>query len=227
MSSKEHREKLLNSEKKHGIGSRVKVKKRGVSNATKITTASKAEQKHHRTVMREAIKVDYEAGLLTRGQIVDKYGIWRSTLNGYVNAGDWEYARKREAALANVHTRMINKYSDLRATISDQHLDELNGLKEKVLQSDSKTEVDLWAAKAETVMKIIKSERIALAMPNEYKYIEQKNENVFRVEDALKELAVISPSSRVEDVIEGELVKDELTTPITKTNESPASQDAG
>jgi len=190
-----------------GIGSKVKVRKQGNKNSTKVSTGSRAEQAHHRAVMKAAIKVDYESGLLTRGQIVDKYGIWRSTLQKYVGEGDWEYASKREAALVDVHTKMIKKYSDYRATISDQHLDELNRLKEMVLLSNDKGEVDLLTAKAKTVMDIIKSERIALAMPNEYKYIEQKNENVFRVEDALKELDH-QMNPQIEDVIEGEFTKE-------------------
>ena len=190
------------------IGSRVKVKKQGNKNSTKVTTGSRAEQAHHRAVMKAAMKVDFESGLLTRGQIVEKYGIWRSTLQKYVGEGDWEYASKREDALTDVHTRMIRKYADSRATISDQHLDELNRLKELVLLSNERAEVDLLAAKAKTVMDIIRSERIALAMPNEYKYIEQRNENVFRVEDALKELD-IQMNPQIEDVIEGELVKEE------------------
>ena len=189
-------------------GSRVRVKKQGNKNSTKVTTGSRAEQAHHRAVMKAAMKVDYEYGLLTRGQIVEKYGIWRSTLQKYVGEGDWEYASKREDALTDVHTRMIRKYADSRATISDQHLDELNRLKELVLLSNEKAEVDLLSAKAKTVMEIIRSERIALAMPNEYKYIEQRNENVFRVEDALKELD-IQMNPQIEDVIEGELVKED------------------
>ena len=189
-------------------GSRVRVKKQGNKNSTKVTTGSRAEQAHHRAVMKAAMKVDYESGLLTRGQIVEKYGIWRSTLQKYVGEGDWEYASKREDALTDVHTRMIRKYADSRATISDQHLDELNRLKELVLLSNERAEVDLLEAKAKTVMDIIRSERIALAMPNEYKYIEQRNENVFRVEDALKELD-IQMNPQIEDVIEGELVKED------------------
>ncbi len=190
------------------IGTRVKVKPRGNNNATKVSTGSKHEKAHHRAVMKAAIKVDYESGLLTRGQIVDKYKIWRSTLQSYVSAGDWVYASKRESALANVHTQMIKKYSEYRATISDQHLEELNKLKEMVLLSNEKAEVDLLSAKAKTVMDIIRSERIALAMPNEYKYIEQKNENVFRVEDALKQLDV-QMNPQVEDVIEGVFTKEQ------------------
>ena len=189
-------------------GSRVRVKKQGNKNSTKVTTGSRAEQAHHRAVMKAAMKVDFESGLLTRGQIVEKYGIWRSTLQKYVGEGDWEYASKREDALTDVHTRMIRKYADSRATISDQHLDELNRLKEMVLLSNEKAEVDLLSAKAKTVMEIIRSERIALAMPNEYKYIEQRNENVFRVEDALKELD-IQMNPQIEDIIEGELVKED------------------
>jgi len=57
-------------------------------------------------------------------------------------------------------------------------------------------------------MKIIRSERIALAMPNEYKYIEQKNENVYRVEDALKELNVQMHG----EVIEGEIIAEPSIT---------------
>ena len=137
-----------------------------------------------------------------------KYGIWRSTLQKYVTEGDWEYASKRVDALTDVHTRMIKKYADHRATISDQHLDELNRLKELVLLSNDKAEVELLSAKAKTVMDIIRSERIALAMPNEYKYIEQRNENVFRVEDALKELdSQMNP--QIENIIEGEFTKEE------------------
>ena len=166
------------------------VKKRGNSNATKVTTGSKHEAKHHREVMKVAVRVDYEAGILTRSQICDKYGFWQSTLTKYINAGDWKYASRREEALTTMHTRMIQKYADDRANISHQHLDELNNLKEKVLSARDSGELNIWSAKADTVMKIIRSERIALAMPKEYKYIEQKNENVYRVEDALKELNV-------------------------------------
>ena len=178
------------------------VKKRGNSNATKVTTGSKHEAKHHREVMKAAVRVDYEAGILTRSQICEKYGFWQSTLTKYINAGDWKYASRREEALTSMHTRMIQKYADDRANISHQHLDELNNLKEKVLSSKDTSELNIWSAKADTVMKIIRSERIALAMPNEYKYIEQKNENVYRVEDTLKELNVQMHG----EVIEGEII---------------------
>ncbi len=70
----------------------------------------------------------------------------------------------------------------------------------------------MWSAKADTVMKIIRSERIALAMPNEYKYIEQKNENVYRVEDALKELNTQMQG----DIIEGEIIAEQNNnTPLS------------
>ena len=190
------------------------VKKRGNNNATKVTTGSKKEAKHHREVMKAAVKVDYEAGILTRSQICEKYGFWQSTLTKYVNAGNWQYASKREQALTSMHTRMIQKYADDRANISHQHLDELNNLKEKVLNSKDAGELSIWSAKADTVMKIIRSERIALAMPNEYKYIEQKNENVYRVEDALKELNVQMGNN----VIEGEIIAESNTQPIKMIN---------
>ena len=190
------------------------VKKRGNNNATKVTTGSKKEAKHHREVMKAAVKVDYEAGILTRSQICEKYGFWQSTLTKYVNAGNWQYASKREQALTSMHTRMIQKYADDRANISHQHLDELNNLKEKVLNSKDAGELSIWSAKADTVMKIIRSERIALAMPNEYKYIEQKNENVYRVEDALKELNTQMGSN----VIEGEIIAEANTQPIKMIN---------
>ena len=105
-----------------------------------------------------------------------------------------------------MHTRMIQKYADDRANISHQDLYELNNLKEKVLSSKDAGELSIWSAKADTVMKLIRSERIALAMPNEYKYIEQKNENVYRVEDALKELNVQMHG----EVIEGEIIADPI-----------------
>ena len=190
------------------------VKKRGNNNATKVTTGSKKEAKHHREVMKAAVKVDYEAGILTRSQICEKYGFWQSTLTKYVNAGNWQYASKREQALTSMHTRMIQKYADDRANISHQHLDELNNLKEKVLNSKDAGELSIWSAKADTVMKIIRSERIALAMPNEYKYIEQKNENVYRVEDALKELN----TQMGNNVIEGEIIAESNTQPIKMIN---------
>ena len=190
------------------------VKKRGNSNATKVSTGSKHEAKHHRAVMKAAVKVDFESGILTRSQICEKYGFWQSTLTKYVNAGNWQYASKREEALTSMHTRMIQKYADDRANISHQHLDELNNLKEKVLNSKDAGELSIWSAKADTVMKIIRSERIALAMPNEYKYIEQKNENVYRVEDALKELNTQMGSN----VIEGEIIAESNTQPIKMIN---------
>ena len=190
------------------------VKKRGNNNATKVTTGSKKEAKHHREVMKAAVKVDFESGILTRSQICEKYGFWQSTLTKYVNAGNWQYASKREQALTSMHTRMIQKYADDRANISHQHLDELNNLKEKVLNSKDAGELSIWSAKADTVMKIIRSERIALAMPNEYKYIEQKNENVYRVEDALKELNTQMGSN----VIEGEIIAESNTQPIKMIN---------
>ena len=196
------------------------VKKRGNNNATKVTTGSKKEAKHHREVMKAAVKVDYEAGILTRSQICEKYGFWQSTLTKYVNAGNWQYASKREQALTSMHTRMIQKYADDRANISHQHLDELNNLKEKVLNSKDASELGIWSAKADTVMKIIRSERIALAMPNEYKYIEQKNENVYRVEDALKELN----TQMGNNVIEGEIIAESNTQPIKMINHAENSK---
>lgn len=196
------------------------VKKRGNNNATKVTTGSKKEAKHHREVMKAAVKVDYEAGILTRSQICEKYGFWQSTLTKYVNAGNWQYASKREQALTSMHTRMIQKYADDRANISHQHLDELNNLKEKVLNSKDASELGIWSAKADTVMKIIRSERIALAMPNEYKYIEQKNENVYRVEDALKELN----TQMGNNVIEGEIIAESNTQPIKIINHAESNK---
>ena len=196
------------------------VKKRGNNNATKVTTGSKKEAKHHREVMKAAVKVDYEAGILTRSQICEKYGFWQSTLTKYVNAGNWQYASKREQALTSMHTRMIQKYADDRANISHQHLDELNNLKEKVLNSKDASELGIWSAKADTVMKIIRSERIALAMPNEYKYIEQKNENVYRVEDALKELN----TQMGNNVIEGEIIAESNTQPIKIINHAKSNK---
>ena len=195
------------------------VKKRGNSNATKVTTGSKHEAKHHREVMKAAVRVAFAAGILTRSQICEKYGFWQSTLTKYVNAGNWQYASKREEALTHMHTRMIQKYADDRANISHQHLDELNNLKEKVLNSKDASELGIWSAKADTVMKIIRSERIALAMPNEYKYIEQKNENVYRVEDALKELNTQMGSN----VIEGEIIAESTNQPIKVINHAESN----
>ena len=119
-----------------------------------------------------------------------------------------------------MHTRMIQKYADDRANISHQHLDELNSLKEKVLNSKDASELSMWSAKADTVMKLIRSERIALAMPNEYKYIEQKNENVYRVEDALKELN----TQMGNNVIEGEIIAESNTQPIKMINHAENSK---
>ena len=202
---------------------RKNVKTRGNSNTTKVTTGSKFEAKHHREVRKAAMKVDFQSGLLTRGQICDKYGVWRSTLSKYENSGDWAYASKREAALASMHTKMIQKYSEGRATYSDQHLEELNTLKDSVLNAKSKEDLELWVLKAEAVMKIIRSERIALAMPNEYKYIEQKNENVYRVEDALKELDVQMGHPKKEPIIDGEFSHSVTDNPLSPADVVPDS----
>ena len=67
------------------------------------------------------------------------------------------------------------------------------------------------------MIKVIKSERLTLALPDSYKYVEQKNETTFKVEDALRELEDIEGDYEdVQDVHlprETSLSKDQKETP--------------
>ena len=48
---------------------------------------------------------------------------------------------------------------------------------------------------------MIKTERLTLALPDSYKYVEQKNETTFKLEDALRELEDIEGDYEdVEDI---------------------------
>ena len=149
------------------------------------------KSRHAKEVNLALIKTEFEGGLLTQAQICEKYGMHRATLHRWSVSNGWEYASKRERALVEMQTALVRRLGQRRAEISDQHLLELNDIKSQLFECTNVKEASLLSSKADTLVKLIKAERLALAMPDSYRYIEQKNENVYRVEDALKDIQTI------------------------------------
>ena len=138
------------------------------------------------------LKVDYEGGIMTRAEIAEKHGINKSTLYRHAVNQSWEFGRNQEKALVAMQTAMVRRLGERRADINDQHLVELNELKEQLIDANDVKDVRMLSDKTEALLKIIRGERMALGLPSDYKYVEQKNETTFKVEDALRELDTIN-----------------------------------
>ncbi len=164
---------------------------------------------HSKALNKALIKTEYEAGLLTQTALCDKYGIHRGTLHRWAVAGEWEFARRREQALVDAQTALVRRMGQRRADISEQHLHELNEMKEELMACQNLKEASLISSKADTLLKLIKGERLSLAMPDSFKYVEQKNENVYRVEDALKDISKLKG-----DTIEGEWTEGDISRTV-------------
>ena len=133
------------------------------------------------------LKVDYEGGIMTRAEIAEKHGINKSTLYRHAVNHSWEF----EKPLVAMQTAMVRRLGERRADINDQHLVELNELKEQLIDTADIKTVRMLSDKTEAILKIIRGERMALGLPSDYKYVEQKTETTFKVEDALRELDTI------------------------------------
>ena len=165
----------------------------------KIAGRVKKRTAHSKAVNKALIKTEFEGGLLTQTALCEKYGIHRGTLHRWAVAGEWEFARRREEALVEAQTALVRRMGQRRAEISEQHLHELNDLKDDLMACKNVKEASLISSKADTLLKLIRGERLSLAMPDSFKYIEQKSENIYRVEDALKDITRLK-----EGVIDGE-----------------------
>ena len=75
------------------------------------------------------LRSEYEGGILTRAQICEKHSINKSTLYRHAVNGDWEFGKNQEKALTTMQTALVRRLGERRATVSDQHLGELNELK--------------------------------------------------------------------------------------------------
>ena len=137
------------------------------------------------------LKVDYEGGIMTRAEIAEKHGINKSTLYRHAVNHSWEFGKNQEKALVAMQTAMVRRLGERRADINDQHLVELNELKEQLIDTADIKTVRMLSDKTEAILKIIGGERMALGLPSDYKYVEQKTETTFKVEDALRELDTI------------------------------------
>ena len=177
-----------------------------MSNSTR-----KKRTAHSKAVDKALVKTEYEAGLLTQKDLCIKYGIHRGTLHRWAVAGEWEFAVKREKALVDAQTALVRRMGQRRAEISGQHLHELNEMKDELMACQTLKEASLISSKADTLLKLIKGERLSLAMPDSFKYVEQKNENVYRVEDALKDISKLKS-----DTIDGEWTEGSVDPAVGK-----------
>ena len=160
------------------------------------------------------LRSEYEGGILTRAQICEKHSINKSTLYRHAVNGDWEFGKNQEKALTTMQTALVRRLGERRATVSDQHLGELNELKAEILAETDPRKYRALNEKAEALIKVIKAERLTLALPDSYKYVEQKNETTFKVEDALRELEDIE--GEYEDVQDVHLPRE---TSLSKDHE--------
>ena len=145
------------------------------------------------------LRVDYEGGLHTKTEICNRHGISPATMYRHAAKGNWEYACKREEMLVSAQTALVKRMGTRRAELSDQHLVELAEVKEELLLASDYKGVQIAEKRAKALGDIIRSERLALALPNEYKYVESKTETTFKVEDALKEIEGLEEHEPYED----------------------------
>ena len=88
----------------------------------------------------------------------------------------------------------------------EQHAMELQLARDAIKVVDTPAEAEMLEKRVDILLKCIKGERTAFGLPNEFKQVETKNENVFRVEAMVKsldekrnELKIINQPERIED----------------------------
>ena len=107
------------------------------------------------------IKVDIEAGLLTKSDIATKYKISRQTLYKLITSEGWEYGKNRtqidRATESKSLDNIINKQVDLATRISSQFLEDIDKYRQLSMMPASELITSFTEAK-NTKIKVKKEE---------------------------------------------------------------------
>ena len=151
------------------------------------------------------LKRDYELANKPKVALARKYGISESTLWKMAKELEWEYGGKRRDFFEDFEKRTFKRMNEERVDAVESHAIELSLLREKLKSVESKKEAELLERKVDILLKCIKGERTAYGLPNEFRQVESKTENVFRVEDMVKsldmkrnELKVVNDTERLD-----------------------------
>ena len=146
---------------------------------------------------------EFELGLSSKTALAKKYKITRSKIWELAAELDWEYAGRREELLKRFEEKSFARLNNQRVDAVEQHAIELQLAREALKEIKTPREAEMLEKRVDILLKCIKGERTAYGLPNEFRQIETKNENVFRVEEMVKsldlkkqELKVINPIAR-------------------------------
>ena len=146
---------------------------------------------------------EFELGLSSKTALAKKYKITRSKIWELAAELDWEYAGRREELLKRFEEKSFARLNNQRMDAVEQHAIELQLAREALKEIKTPREAEMLEKRVDILLKCIKGERTAYGLPNEFRQVETKNENVFRVEEMVRsldlkkqELKVINPIAR-------------------------------
>ena len=139
----------------------------------------------------EKIRSDYVLGTMTQSAIAKRHGISRVTLWKLAKENDWHYASDREKALQKFNENSMLRMNDQRLSAVEDHAVQLTEIREKINNIKTLEELSLYSQQVDIILKCIKGERLSYGLPNEIRHLDQKTEQVVRIEDALRDIEVI------------------------------------
>lgn len=139
----------------------------------------------------EKIRSDYVLGAMTQSGIAKRHGISRVTLWKLAKENDWRYASDREKALQKFNENSMLRMNDQRLSAVEDHAVQLTEIREKINDINSLEELSMYSQQVDVILKCIKGERLSYGLPNEIRHLDQKTEQVVRIEDALRDIEVI------------------------------------
>jgi hypothetical protein len=149
---------------------------------------------------------DYELGLASRVALARKYKIPRTKIWQIAQELDWVFAGKRADLLKDFEDKSFKRLNSQRMDAVEQHAMELQLARDALKLVETPAEAEMLEKRVDILLKCIKGERTAYGLPNEFKQIETKSENVFRVESMVKsldqkrnDLKIINQVERIED----------------------------
>ena len=113
-----------------------------------------------------ALKSDFESGIESKVAIAKKHGISAVTLWRHAQKGEWNYGRLREDVLESLSEEAISRLGKLTGSIIEEHVMLLSELRRKILSEKESKKIKLLSSQVDALIKCIKGERTALALPN-------------------------------------------------------------
>ena len=80
-----------------------------------------------------ALKSDYEAGINSKEDIVNKHGISAFTLWRYASKGKWSYGKMREEVMESLSQAALERLGQLTETVIEEHVLLLSQMRRKIM----------------------------------------------------------------------------------------------